>query len=367
MENKPQAGYFILADISGFVAYLTNTELAHAQAILSELLALITNRFTPILTVSQWYGDAVFAYAPTAHILRGETLLELIESTYGAFRDRLAGIRRRTTCTCQACRALATLDLKFLVHYGEYMPHAIGVNAELVGLDVDLVRKRMLKDQMTDNVDWRGYALFTESSLSQLRMPTEGMRTQSGTYEYLGEIKTYCLDLQVRYQAMSDARHMFVMVEEAYVVLTYDFDVAPTIVWEWLNDFEKRHHWMQGRTWSVVLRPGGRTGAGARNHCHHGMGTIIETVLDWRPFDYFTVELSLLSGLLAFVQTYQLESLADGHRTRLHSHTKLHRTWPRWLAQSLCAMGVRLMLKPDLDRMAHLIAAETLTQNRIAH
>lgn len=34
-------------------------------------------------------------------------------------------------------------------------------------------------------------------------------------------------------------------------------------------------------------------GVGTRNHCMNGKDAIIEEVLDWRPFDYFTVSVQL--------------------------------------------------------------------------
>ena len=40
-----------------------------------------------------------------------------------------------------------------------------------------------------------------------------------------------------------------------------------------------------------MLRPSGRTGAGATTHCVHGKNVSMrETVLDWKPFEYHTVE-----------------------------------------------------------------------------
>ncbi len=88
MDAKTQHGYLVLADISGYTSFVAATELEHAHEILTELLELILSRFTPTLTLSKLEGDAVFAYVPEAKLRRGETLLELIEATYVAFRDR---------------------------------------------------------------------------------------------------------------------------------------------------------------------------------------------------------------------------------------------------------------------------------------
>jgi len=118
--NETQHGYLLLADISGYTSYVASTELTHSQDILSELLELIIERFKPLLTIAKIEGDAVFAYAPQTKIARGEAILELVESTYVAFRSRREAAHRRTTCTCNACRNIPSLDLKFISHHGDY-------------------------------------------------------------------------------------------------------------------------------------------------------------------------------------------------------------------------------------------------------
>src|SRR2546423_9226150 len=121
MQTRTQHGYLVIADISGYTSYVAATELEHAHDILSELLELVVQRFTPTLAISRLQGDAVIAYAPEDKLPRGEMLIELIEATYVAFRDRVEAVRLRTTCTCKACEAIPTLDLKFVAHHGDYI------------------------------------------------------------------------------------------------------------------------------------------------------------------------------------------------------------------------------------------------------
>jgi len=119
MNNETQHGYLVLADISGYTSYLAGVELTHARDILAELLELIVERFKPLLTIVQLEGDAVFAHVPKTKILRDETLLELLESTYLAFRDRVEGIRRRTTCECNACRSIPSASLTWIFYHSD--------------------------------------------------------------------------------------------------------------------------------------------------------------------------------------------------------------------------------------------------------
>ena len=100
--QKAVTGYLVLADISGYTSYLAGTELTHAQEILTDLLETIVGQLTPALSFSKLEGDAVFAYASDGALARGETLVELIENTYAAFRGRQEAMHRRTTCECSA-------------------------------------------------------------------------------------------------------------------------------------------------------------------------------------------------------------------------------------------------------------------------
>src|SRR6266496_1523492 len=100
--STTQQGYLVIADISGYTSFVAITELEHAQDILSELLELIIERFKPWLSIHKIEGDAIFAYTLKSNIERGETLFELIETTYFAFRSRREAAQHRTACTCNA-------------------------------------------------------------------------------------------------------------------------------------------------------------------------------------------------------------------------------------------------------------------------
>jgi Protein of unknown function (DUF2652) len=89
--------------------------------VLANLLGLLRSRLTPTLELAEVEGDGLFLYALDDRITRGETLLELIESTYVAFRDKLPTMQRNAVCPCQACQMIPGLDLKFVTHFGEFV------------------------------------------------------------------------------------------------------------------------------------------------------------------------------------------------------------------------------------------------------
>ena len=87
--TSTEFGFLTLADISGYNAFVAGTEFDHAQEIIGDLLGFLVGQLRPLLTLVQIEGDAVFAYTPEKKLTRGESLFELIENTYIAFKNQL--------------------------------------------------------------------------------------------------------------------------------------------------------------------------------------------------------------------------------------------------------------------------------------
>lgn len=351
METKSQTGYLVLADISGFTSYLAKTELEHAHEILADLMTTIVDRLAKLLVVSKLEGDAVFAYAPDARLARGETLLELIEATYLAFRDRQSSMHRSTTCTCNACKNIGGLDLKFMAHHGEFILQRVADRSELIGSDVNLAH-RLMKNRVIEATGWPAYALFTQRCLDRMGIAPEGWHAQTEVYEHLGEVPTRVLNLRERHQELAEQRRVLVSEAEAHAVLVRELNAPPPVVWEWLSDAAKRTKCQPGSPWSTVALPSGRMGVGAVNHCAHGKDTAVETILDWRPFEYMTNESRF--GKIVMLQTIRLEPIGEGRRTRLYDQIRVvEMPLPRLLR----GPALRLMLKMlKYDQMYKLMA-----------
>jgi hypothetical protein len=58
MGMKTQAGVLVLADISGFTAFVTATELEHGPQIIGTLLEAVMRRLAPPLEIQEVEGDA---------------------------------------------------------------------------------------------------------------------------------------------------------------------------------------------------------------------------------------------------------------------------------------------------------------------
>jgi len=360
MDTKTQKGYLILADISGYSSFVAKSELEHAHDILSELLELVLKHITTIFTLSKLEGDAIFAYASEDKLMRGETLLELIESTYAAFKDHQEAIRRRTTCKCNACRNISALDLKFMAHHGNYIIQSIGGHHEMVGTDVNLIH-RLLKNHVSEVSGWRGYALFTNQALSQVGLEPDGFQEMSEAYD-IGEVKIFVTNLNDQYQTLRDLRRVIIDRYEADLVYEFDYPAPPPIVWDWLNDPQKRLQWEYAdRHIFPFFMPKGRTTVGAVNHCMHGTNlAMIETVLDWRPFDYFTVTQYVLQAVLMTI-TFQLQPTATG--THMTYICNLQPQIPLPMPASLKLATVKreldkLKVKEAYEKIAELVTQE---------
>jgi len=363
--NETQHGHLILADITGYTSYVATTELTHSQEILTELLETIIAQFKPRFTISKLEGDAVFAYAPETSIPRSETILELIDATYSAFRSRQEAAHRRTTCTCNACRNIPNLDLKFFSHHGEYFVQNISGTKELIGSDVNLIH-RLTKNHLSEKTGWRAYALFTEQALTHFTAPLEGLFEQPETYDHLGEVRTFSMDLHTRYKTLMDARRIFIKPEAAHFTYKADYDASASLVWEWFNDPHKRGQWMISEI-VPVLRIGGRSGvSGARNHCVHGNNQIVvEDVLDVKPFDYVTVRHTPQGGKASLDITFRFEAEEENktHFTMLFRGNLSHA--PEWLKKQFCRHIVRtqIMSMWKLDGINDLIKSNSAVEH----
>jgi hypothetical protein len=201
MERKTQTGYLVLADISGYTSFVARTEIEHADFALSCLLESIVEKLGSLLTISKLEGDAVFAYVEESKLPSGKSLLELVDNTYLAFRDRAEDLYSKATCQCKACRALPTLDLKFFVHRGDFIIQQVAGIKDLLGTDVNLIH-RLAKNHVAESTGWKGYALFTDPVLEQMQFSKEKFFKRCETYEHLGDVYIYCMDMHVRYDAM---------------------------------------------------------------------------------------------------------------------------------------------------------------------
>jgi uncharacterized protein YndB with AHSA1/START domain len=363
MSTIARHGFLVIADISGYTSFVAKTELEHSHEILTELLELLVNQFQPTMTISKLEGDAVFAYAPKEVFIRGETLVDFIESMYVAFRDRQLSMKRTTTCICNACRNIPSLDLKFFLHCGDYIQQTVTNIKELVGSDVNLIH-RLTKNHITEATGWQAYMLFTEQCLNRIGLNLANAHVQVEEYEHLGEIKTFNVNLHQRYKEISEARRIILDEKDADLTLQIDFLTPPAVTWEWIHNPEKRNSWNGGHvTWSAGDRLQGRPGIGSSNHCAHGKSITTEVIVDWHPFEYYTAH-QFRNGKHFLTETVSFEALFDGG-TRVRDAVKVHMPIPRFIRSAM--MKYVLITQHHYDKamaLAAQLANEEFTKTK---
>jgi class 3 adenylate cyclase/uncharacterized protein YndB with AHSA1/START domain len=275
-------GPLVLVDISGYTAFVADTELEHSRAILNELLEMLVRGIARHLRIGQIEGDAVFGL--------GERMpphpVEWLEECFVQYQRRLRDIAEVTTCPCRACANVGSLTLKFVTHYGEYMPQRFGNKETFVGRDVNLVH-RLLKNAVPS----REYLLATSEFLE--RLPTSaraGFIPHTERYD-LGEVAGAYIDLAgFREEARSASPRRVVDSDHARLVLRRSYKTTHERLWQVLTNPSERQRWMATKPKRVDYHAGARgTMLGSEYHCEHGRGRTVFRVVSTTAPDQLTM------------------------------------------------------------------------------
>ena len=179
----------MLADISGFTAFVTTTELEHGPPLIADLLEVVIGRLAPPLEIQEVEGDAVFAFALDHDIVPAVALLDVVADAFVAFKARRRTLAADDSCACQACRSVGTLDLKVIAHHGAFLRQTVAGHSQLSGTEVILAH-RLLKNRMARTA---GYLLLTEAAVDVMDIDplAAGLVARSERYEHLGEVRCF--------------------------------------------------------------------------------------------------------------------------------------------------------------------------------
>ncbi len=315
MASTPESGFLVIADLTGYTAYLSRSELEHAPAIAGDLLETIVGRLDPPFRLAKFEGDAAFLFVEDGRA-DGSLLLDAVEASYLAFRRRLRSIDQATTCDCNSCRLAPRLDLKLFVHHGSYVRTRIAGRDELAGPDVVLVH-RLLKGAGAAAAHAHGFALFTGATLDALGVDPAslGLTVAEESIEHLGRVATFTLDLEARWQADTGVRRLDVGGGVVILDLVATMDAEPSVVWAHLTSPALRMRW-EGPLVIEESSPGGRRGVGSIARCVTGRLATLEEVVDWQPYHHVGWRLAV-PGLGPVAASTDLEAVDGGTRVRL--------------------------------------------------
>ena len=368
-----QRGYLILSDISGYTSYLNKSELEHAHGTLTELLNLLIEWTQSPLQIFKLEGDAIFSYAPTGGFHQGQTLLETIENCYVAFRQAIELMTINTSCLCNACRYIPNLDLKFFVHYGTFSIQDLGPYQELLGRDVNLVH-RITKNKISERLGKRAYAAYTQAVVDQLAMTdlAAEMERLEDSYADLGTVTLFVHDMHEVWERRKEEARLLVTPEEALHVSETRFPVPPSLLWEYITKPEYRSIFFNSDSQVLETGAASRVGQDSVYVCAHGDTRIYHTILDWQPFEQYTMRQFDSSQGLNNLITLRLIAQDEGEATRLQfifGHFE-QRGLKAWLLSRVFPLmmkrTVEQMLAPIINKInADIKAGDTATAPRI--
>ena len=281
----PETGFLVIADLTGYTAYVAGSEIEHAPIIAGDLLETIVGRLDPPFRLAKLEGDAAFLFVEDGRA-DGSLLLDAVEAAYVAFRRRLRSIDQATSCDCNSCRLAPRLDLKLFVHHGSYVRGRIAGRDELAGSDVIVVH-RLLKGETAGASRANGFALLTSAAVDALHLDPDrlGLSRAEETIEHLGRVSTFVLDLEARWQAESSIRRLDAGWADGEPLAEIDTVVAadPATVWAHLTSPGLRATWEGPIVFEEALE-GGRRGVGSRSQCITGRLATLEEIVDWQPW-----------------------------------------------------------------------------------
>src|SRR3990172_2899335 len=312
--STPKSGYLLIADITGYTAYLSASELEHAEDTLSPVLELLTEHPRPPLVISRLAGDAVISYALQEKFTQGQTFVEMIENTYVAFRKAIELMVLNNTCQCNACANVSTLDLKFFVHYGIFGLQRLSAHDELVGSDVILIH-RLLKNHVTEKTGSRAYTLYTHAAIRHMGLEDirATMMPHTEEYEHLGEVQVWIQDMHPVWEQKRAATRVTIPPERIGLQVEAEIAMPPHLVWDYLIQPEFRKTLIGSDSQRILNRSHGRVAPGSAYQCFHGKRIVIQTVLEWQPFEQMTTEDLVMPDTYALVD-YRLIPTDTGTR-----------------------------------------------------
>jgi class 3 adenylate cyclase/uncharacterized protein YndB with AHSA1/START domain len=325
----------LLADLSGYTAYVANSEPEHAPALAGDLVDTVVRQLRPVFRLAKLEGDAAFLVAPLERV-DGPMLLDAIDAAYDAFRRRLQSVAAATTCDCASCSRVPDLDLKFVVHAGSVVRHRVAGRQELAGTDA-IIAHRLLKAESPSGEGLIHYILLTEAAVQALALDSAalGMVAATERFEHLGEVPVHLFDLD--HQTATDGRPWTPPRRAPLLEAELHLRAEPMAVWEQLTSPRLRPGW-EGIDRVEEATVSGRRGVGTMSACVAHRLASVEEILEWRPFEAF-VRRASVPGVGRLAVRYELT--AEGDSTRLMG---------RWYGPALTAT-LAAAQRTNLDRL----------------
>lgn len=172
-------GMILIADISGFTSFVRTVEPIRGVQIIRHLLEAVIQNNCLGLSVSEIEGDAILFYK-TGEPASYEAIIRQFEQMSEGFNKRWKNYCAKLDVTC-------ALELKIIVHYGEFVLYTLHGFVKLYGYSV-IQAHRLLKNSVMS----RRYLLITEDYLSAIKYYDEYSYQGISQCELYGDIGKIC-------------------------------------------------------------------------------------------------------------------------------------------------------------------------------
>lgn len=234
-----------MPDISGFTKFVQSTEIEHSQHIIAELLELLIDQNESDLELAEIEGDALFYYK-YQDTLSPERVIAQAKRMYQAFHKHLTYYENHRICQCGACRTAEELELKFVVHGGNFEFIKVKDTRKPYGPDV-IKAHRLLKN----NVDSDEYILVSDDLTAIWKeagdeIDQEQWTTQSVTMD-MGEVGYSYFTIEGWRDNLHEVPLSFIGQRDVPITaFEMDINAEPNYLFEVLSNFKYRNDWNSG-------------------------------------------------------------------------------------------------------------------------
>ncbi len=335
-----------IPDISGFTRFVKDTEIAHSQHIIEELINVIIEKGSQTLEVAEVEGDAVFFFKHGTKLSIEDLTLEA-KRIYQAFHKHLLQYEHRRICNCGACSTAANLKLKFVAHSGDVnMAAFAGTKQKPFGGAV-IVTHRLLKNDIDDDE----YLLFSESILAESGFLGEGHGFLEDRdlgripYQY-NKISQWKDGLEEEEKSAPPVK--VDLVVEVADEIPYDIDVLQNFI----MDFRYRHLWNKGAD-EIIFDEDRINRAGEEHYCIvKGKHLFFDTIKPHvEPDQRSYGEILKNPAPLKYFETDFIMTPVDEHTTRLTFRMAISVKW--WVQKLLVPL-----MKPRMAKQAQEVLVD---------
>ena len=148
-----EKGTLLLVDISNYTNFINKTNLVHSKEVIRIIMNSLIKKKSKKLRLNKIEGDALFFYSKK---IKKHDLIKISKSLYREFHSSIIKIKKKHQI-CPFCKNLEKLNIKFIVHDGEFICYKIGNFEEIIGTPV-IEAHRLLKN----NIKRKAYILITD-------------------------------------------------------------------------------------------------------------------------------------------------------------------------------------------------------------